>query len=887
MTRTASDTDVLAAGGTVVTATHRLARQVRQRNDRTRAAAGARAWPTADVLPLDGWLRRTWEATALRDSRLGRQRLLSDDESRLVWRRVLAADGQERLDAGVIIPLVAGGWRLCQAWGIAPENLRGAADSDDARTFARWVQDYVDELARRSWIDQAGLLRMLGQSEQGAPVSATALTGFAGFDPWTPALAGLADHLAAAGTSVVRIARPPRTGAASVVAARDESDELARAFTWAAARAGPAADLPPAIIVPDLEQHAGRARRLGLDILAPGWRLREPPMRPVAVAVARQLADYPVVFCALELLQMLTSDVAFEDVSLLLRSCYVAGANAERAGRARAELELRRIPLDRLRLPRILELLGTHAPALARQWRDANGLAGSIQGRRLPPGQWAGHFTAFLAAAGWPGDRGLNSEEFQAAEAWQGLLESFAGTDEVAGPLSLGAALGFLTQQARDRPFEPESADDAIQLLSLREAEGQDFPALWVCGMTADQWPPPARPHPLVPLALQQAAGIPEATASVLEAHTRRRFERLLASADHVVLSWPAEQDEAETLPSPLLAGLPAAGESGPEAVPHPDRAQVALSGPAEEVPVDPPPPLAAGDEVKGGARVLAMQAVCPARAFVEFRLRGAPLEPPARPLDAATRGRVVHAVLEGLYRLGPCAGGLGKLDDQELRRLFDPLVSDVLDGLLPAGDPFHGALRGLETERLWVLLLTLRDLETGRPGFRVATELPREVRIGPLSLRVRLDRLDQLDSGEQLVIDYKTGRFETGGWKRPRIQDSQLPLYAVSGGYQGVAVIQLRPPAARLRGVGDEALAIDGIKPPAAFFREEGLDWTGILERWRTRLEMLAGEFAAGDFRVNPADRRWAVDQYAGLTRIHEFLPATDGDEAAEGEEE
>ncbi|MDH5276601.1 MAG: hypothetical protein OEW88_09265, partial [Gammaproteobacteria bacterium] len=459
---------VLAGGGTVITATHRLARQVRHRHDRSRAAAGARAWPTAAVLPLDAWLQRTWESAAVRGSSLGRHRLLSDDESRLVWRRVLAGRGPEGLDAGVILPLVAGGWRLCQAWGISPGTLAGAADSDDARTFAEWVQSYVAELERRAWIDSAGLLQALGEVGQG-PVGGERLggevtVGFAGFEPWTPALARLADRLQAEGTPVSLIVPPPRNGACSTVAARNGSDELARAFAWAAGHHEPGSGSPPAIIIPDLQRDAAMTLRTGLDILAPGWQLHEPPVRPLALAVGRQLADYPVVHCALNLLQLLAFDVTFEQASLLLRSCYVAGAAGERAGRASAELELRRIPLERVRLPRLLQLVSKHAPVAARLWQAAQALAGSLHARRLPPGQWAGHFTSWLAAGGWPGDRGLNSEEFQAAEAWQRLLEAFAGTDEVAGTLSLGAALGFLAQQARDRPFEPESADDAVQV---------------------------------------------------------------------------------------------------------------------------------------------------------------------------------------------------------------------------------------------------------------------------------------------------------------------------------------------------------------------------------------------------------------------------------------
>jgi len=881
----ATGEEILARGGTVIAATHRIARQVRQRHDRARAASGARAWPTADVVALDAWLRRTWEALAVHAPGPGPRRLLADDESRLVWQRVIAGEGEERLDASVVVPLVAAAWHLCQMWGITADNLRDAAESEDTRTFARWTRAYAGQLERRGWLDGAGLLRELGQvgrdpglwPADGPPV------GFAGFEPWTPALQQVAERLEAGGTSVWRIAPPRRQGEVTVVCARNADDELACAFAWAAQRSVPGDGSPPAIVIPDLEQESARVRRIGLEVLAPGWQLREPVVRPLALAVGRQLGDYPVVSCALMLLELVAFDLPFEQASLLLRSAYVAGADAERGGRARAELELRRIPVERFALPDLLAVLGSRAPGAAARWQQAALRAGSVRDRRLPPGRWAGHFADWLAASGWPGDRGLGSEEFQAVEAWQRLLESFAAMDEVAGTLSVGAALRLLAQLVRDRPFEPESAVDAIQLLTPREAEGQDFRALWICGMTADKWPPPARPHPLIPLGLQRSAGIPEAMPTGVAAATKRRFDQLLAAADRIVLSWPAEQDEAATLPSPLLAGLPVSpGLPGTVAL-HPDRDQLAGADLVEEVAADPPPPLATGQAMHGGARVLAMQAVCPARAFVEFRLRASPLEPPARPLDAAARGTLVHALLEHLYRLQPCARGLGLLAPEALRPLFEGVVGGALDQVLRPGQPLADGLRRIETERLWSLVLSLRALEVGRPGFSVSTELSRNLAIGPLSLRVRLDRVDRQDAGGELVIDYKTGRFDPVGWKRPRLAESQLPLYAVSGGSDGIAVIQLRAPAAQLRGVGADTVSIDGMKTSPAFFREEGLDWPATLQRWRSQLEMLAEEFAAGDFRVNPADRRWAVGQFAGLTRIHEFLPTVAGDDPPE----
>ena len=42
------------------------------------------------------------------------------------------------------------------------------------------------------------------------------------------------------------------------------------------------------------------------------------------------------------------------------------------------------------------------------------------------------------------------------------------------------------------------------------------------------------------------------------------------------------------------------------------------------------------------------------------------------------------------------------------------------------------------------------------------------------------IDRLDQLDDGRLVVIDYKSGRSDrTGSWGAERILEPQLPIYA------------------------------------------------------------------------------------------------------------
>ncbi len=860
--------------GVVVTATHRLARHLRRSHDALQSAAGLRAWPTPDILPQDAWLQRCWESAVVNGAPAGRLRLLADAESRLVWRRLLAREGLG-MDAAVIGKLACSAWRLCQDWEIPPEALAAAAETDDHRAFARWARRYAAELRRHRWTDAGAYQQQLVADCSAGHMVLPEAMAFRGFQPRTPAHARLTEALRLAGCDVLPEQEPPSPVVPRVVTARDETDELARALRWAEGRRQTSPDANLAIVLPDLDQWASRARRLGLDLLAPGWQLREPGARPVALSGGRSLTDYPVVHTAIELLQFAGQAGLFSQASLLLRSPYWGKASREAAGRAHTEVRLR----DRLMLTmpagRLAKLAKPHAPDTAERLAQMAGLEAALPDESLSCSTWAAHWSQVLDAAGWPGDRALTSEEYQATQAWQALLESFAGSGQVLGRLPGVEALGNLVELARERNFEPEIVPGGIGILSLQETVGEHFDGLWVCGLTADRWPPVPRVNALVPLALQRSAGIPAASAPGLRAFSEAQLRNLLSSATEITLSWPQVQDQAEALMSPLLASFgasPGACDAAEDPPPdcHPERTQIAASGRTEILAEDPPGPFLRTGKVRGGTSLLSTQAVCPARAFIEHRLRGRELARAVRPLDSRMRGIIAHRVLAALYAAPEYRHGLHRMDEQALRQRLDALADAVLTEVLPGPEPYLDALRKLEHARLWCLASGLRQLEANWPDFEAQMEQDREVTVGPLTLDIRPDRIDRLPDGRTLVLDYKTGKVTTGGWRHRRLQDCQLPLYAVTGGADGVAFVSLSASGVELRGVGAAGLDRPGIRTPERFFKLSEPDWAGVLTGWRVQLENFATEFAAGDFRVDPRDRRVAAGQFASLTRVY-----------------
>ncbi len=134
-------------------------------------------------------------------------------------------------------------------------------------------------------------------------------------------------------------------------------------------------------------------------------------------------------------------------------------------------------------------------------------------------------------------DYALDSNEYQALARWQELLTEFAALDRTVGRISAAAALGQLERIAHETMFQPDGGAPPVQVLGVLEANALTFDHVWIMGLTADAWPPPSQPDPLLPIELQRAAGMPGASATAELERSRRQLQRLLQSAPEVIVS--------------------------------------------------------------------------------------------------------------------------------------------------------------------------------------------------------------------------------------------------------------------------------------------------------------------------------------------------------------
>jgi ATP-dependent helicase/nuclease subunit B len=446
---------------------------------------------------------------------------------------------------------------------------------------------------------------------------------------------------------------------------------------------------------------------------------------------------------------------------------------------------------------------------------------------------------------------------------------------------------------ARDTIFQPEARDVPIQVMGVLESAGQAFDHLWVMGLTDDAWPLPARPNPFIPVAMQRAAGIPQADpVSSLELD-RRITEGWMRCAREVVVSHPRMREESELAPSPLIAAIPlsAMGQPGIERFPT-LRDAIRAAG-TIEILEDGEAPAVTTPAGSGGTALFKDQAACPFRAFAKRRLQSKPLDTPRIGLDARDRGTLVHEMMRAVWKSLESHDRLMATGPAQLREILQACAAEAIARMKRTrADALTGRYEQLEHARLVRLASDWLDVERDRGGFEVvAVEEKRPVAFGGITVEARLDRMDLLEAGGRAIIDYKTGACKTSEWMGRRLDEPQLPMYALSAGEDiaAVAFAVVKTGESRFRGLSRVPKLIPNVatldKAGKAARQYRG-DWPQLMDAWRADLEATGRGFAKGDARVDPKrgpETCKNCDQHT-FCRIAEKAPFGNGEEG-EGE--
>jgi ATP-dependent helicase/nuclease subunit B len=798
---------LLKNGATLLTASRHLSHALQLEYAQAAQQHGLQVWPSPHILPWSTYLRTACQLH--RNERADAVRLLSEQQALALWERIVAASdsGKALLNPTQAARNAQRSWQRAHQH-LIPLHKVAAYPGEEAQAFTHWAQEFVDATQHHRWLDSARFSNYLHNNEFKPDTDLIVY----GFDQRTPDMQQLLQHWQTQGVTIHQLDPVKRQANTQVVAAKDSQAELKLAASWARAQAEQGARV--AVVIPRLTAQAAQVTRRFTDVFAPAQRRIDQTAEAVAfhVAATPALSSYPLVHHALLLLQLLKGRADVLLIGQLLRSPFIAGYEAEAAQRALADIaarEERREYWNCNELERLAARL--QCVQLAGCMQATSNYLREHQQQALPS-QWTERFSQLLKLSGWSRGRSLDSTEQQTLSKLLQLLAELSALDELLGKINLATAVGIVRDACNAESYAPEGLDQQVTVLDVDSSAGMLFDAVWVMGLHAGDWPAAPEPDPFLPIELQRQYAVPEASAELCLRLARHKLQRLAHAADNVVFSWPQHDADAELQASPLLGNY-ATTECEPLALAT-TRAlspQLFMQRPDMETLVDDIAPALTPGAARGGTRILELQSRCPFRAQAELRLHAEPVPSVSPAVEATERGKLVHRVLTEVWQYLKDSAGLkaaieasdvGRtsvrhsedvgnaeaakpdLQEQDLEVRVRSIATRVAQQVIPATTTHRQRLAALEVELCTQWIMSLLYLEAERLPFRVhRAEQIESYELAGMTIRIQLDRIDELTDGGMLLIDYKTGvannasdwldRFRSTRARQSRVQRS------------------------------------------------------------------------------------------------------------------
>ena len=865
--------DAFASGATIITATRRLSRELIAEFDHAQIAQGKTAWPGPDCLPWDTWIQRCWQQLSpLMDHP---PLALSDGQLEAIWQQIIAedvrrhhAESEALWNISATTRTAIRSLKLLRAWEIHPEQLRSAYHLDHL-SFSRWLAAYYRRCQQENWIDHHLLPQNIIPELHRLP---DADIQFVGFDRFTRQQQTMIEALKEHHRVRIVETKPVAPAPTACQVYQDEREQWLAAGRWARDRLLRRADQRIAIVAPDIERSRDLIEDGLMEALCPEQLIDpgETDARPFHLSLGRSLNAYPIVAQGLTLLRLGASrQIHYEQISRVLHSPFIGAAMSEQLPRSVLSIDLGEALPHRFTLSQWIHRIQWHVkhdrpgacPALLQILIKFQATL-EARPRRQNLQFWSQWISQALHQLGWPGERGLSSAEHQVMTAFKAALNALAELDFALSPTSYADALDWLERRLKSQLFQIEAGQSPVQVLGVLETAGLAFDAIWLGGLVEQKWPGNPYASPFIPLPLQKQAGIHEASVESWHHLTALQHRRLVTGAGKVVLSRYLSEDDIQQEPSPLLVSL--------EQVLHQERQPTLTSELNRTAPSlewrrdDQTTCLDSGTVLAGGTALIASQARCPRGAILRHRLSASVPKVNEQGADAALRGSMVHHALEGIWN--------ELRDSERLQTIGDRSLGELIEEIADASNQRFsftaGVGKGFLAEQHDWLCRSLHEWlaleQTRHQPFTVsAVEHKETLSLSGLSFNFKLDRIDTLDDGGLVLIDYKTTTSNSvNDWIQPRPIAPQLPLYALtqSAPIRAMAYGRVKLGQCQLVGLSDgDQVSGDHVDIKIIDLSRHRVisrvfeNWQQLCGFWRQSLESIAAEMLAGEGGIDP----------------------------------
>jgi ATP-dependent helicase/nuclease subunit B len=455
----------------------------------------------------------------------------------------------------------------------------------------------------------------------------------------------------------------------------------------------------------------------------------------------------------------------------LLKSPFVFAGLAEKPGLVLAiELALRRANVSGG-----WEEAATALAGQTTAWRTLAGIArqaGLFAGRKTPS-EWLVLTDAAFAELDM-------RAALEADAAGMQVIATLAAIAEECGPMeqtfSFAEWRAFVSLQLEATPFVPPNSDQRVVMLPLNGARLRCFDAVLMVGADAQHLP--SRPNEALFFANAVRRELGLATRESRQCQQMRDFAELISASRPIVLSWQAQRDGDPNPVSSWILRLQLALERNGATMLPEHRLPVTLE---QLLPALPTPPRPVAPHLlprQLSASAYNVFVACPYQFFATRMLGLSGLDELTDMPEKRDYGDWLHQILAQYHEAVRAQDTAIEERAQVLREISEKVFGAALAGNAAVLAYYTRWLKAMPAYLHWAN-------EREADGWRfVAGERWFERTLqwgdGEITLRGRVDRIDENDAGERAVLDYKTKNVSALRKKLKENEDYQLAFYGL-----------------------------------------------------------------------------------------------------------
>ncbi|MGH1485863.1 MAG: PD-(D/E)XK nuclease family protein [Cellvibrionaceae bacterium] len=850
---------------------------------------GKDVWQAPRILTLEQWFDECWKKLQSLTYPDSNTLIATPEQERVLWEKVTADCGL--MQPEVLAKQAASGLQILEKWELGLDSLKEYSADSGIDTYLEWCSTFHTHLKKQGMICREKSYAIIGNAFEKSVLSVEENIHLVGFDDIPPLINTQLNK--ATNTLTHSNLHDYQPESLVRVNYNDTELEMAAAAEWAKSiiekqSAEEGSPVRIGIIVPNLGQCRNLIERALINSFEGHSLLAETPRYtlPFNISAGIPLGNTPLISDTLKILKLSQHYWKVDQLCQLLFSPFWGKLSEEIKQRCQLVDWLQAkgvfdIGLSELRYQ--MEKIAEEDTCLFRYFSTIHQYQLENKGAKLPS-DWVTFFLHQLDTMHWPGERQPDSHEYQQTQLWYRLLERFSGLDSTLGLITISSALQQLQQMANHQPFQAQVPDSPIQVLGILEGAGLHFTHCWVMGLHQNNWPPAPSPNTLLPVQLQRKHNMPHATSLRELTFAESLTQHYRHCAKHIIFSSPEYETDSEQalLVSTLIQDIPLSSLeiSGQSHDFSHYLSKVFQSRQIEWVDCSSAPAVSASEmgehsELKGGASVVKAQSINPFDAFSIYRLKAKGPLPPVMGFSPIEQGNILHQVLATVWdQIKQHSSLIAIATDTLFTLVHDNVSAEVKRCRNRKYQHLGEALCQIEIERQTSLILKWLEFEKARPPFTVVSiEDNCELVINGIKLQLRMDRVDQLEDGSYLILDYKTGTNTSNDWQGERPKEPQLPLYLLAHQIpvSGIAFAQINVRKQTLVGLQNGEHPTPGLS--AIGDNRSGLPetWEAAKENWQQSIELLLQNYLSGNTIVDYRDKS-SINHYKALLPLNRY---------------